>query len=187
MPTTTMRRIRVVWSGIAGTPFLQTLFFDATTGTAQENVDELASSLQGANTLFPTELRWTIQDDIEIVDPVSGQTVDLVTAAGSTQTGSSTAELLSLGTQGLLWLRTGVWIGGREVRGKFFWPGATENANDDGQPTSAYTTAMQANAQALIGQATVNLVVYSRAHRVWHPIVATVGSQYFARLTTRQR
>jgi hypothetical protein len=187
VPTSTMYRTRTEWSGLPGFPGLQTLYWAASAGSAQAAVDELAASYTGAASLIDNSLDWVIRSDVEEVDPTTGQVTGLISVTGATDDGSQAAAAMSLGTQGLVWLRTGVWRNGREVRGRFYLPGVCTSGNDQGTPSSTYQTGILAAVTALVDQASVNLVVYSPSNSEWLPIEALVISPYWARLRSRQR
>jgi hypothetical protein len=74
---------------------------------------------------------------------------------------------MAFATQGLIRWRTGVFIAGRELRGRTFIPGATESRSANGRPDSTYITTAETAAQDLLDNAALGaaLVVYSVTHR----------------------
>ena len=185
MAVTPMRRIRVVWTGVTGSPFLSTWFFDAGVGTAQQNVSELEQSLVAMSGLFSNQVTCGVDTIVDTVDPVTGQLTATETIVSTPIVGTATSDPLPRGTQGFMLLNTGIYRLGRQIRGKFYLPTPCEEHNaGDGQPLVTYRDGMLPNIEALIQQGTVNLVVYSRAAGQHYNIVGQTFGSGWARLST---
>lgn len=109
-------------------------------------------------------ITYTISPEVLVIDPATGT----ITAALSTVTsfdavtGTAGGDVLPLATQGLVHVRTGTYLAGREVRGRINVPGPTELLSTAGAPTAGYTGGIQTAANALL--AGVGFGVWSRAH-----------------------
>lgn len=187
MPTTTMYRLRTVFTGIAGMPGVQTTYFQAEGFDPAQVATELETTWQGLSAVMNDALVARVQETIDEVDPITGNIVAQHQASTNNIVGQDGLQLLSLGTQGLEILNTGVFVGGRQIQGKFYVPAPTEGSNDLGVVQSAYGNSMQANVQALVQQALCNLVVYSPTYGRWENIAAHRPSTYWARIRSRQR
>ena len=111
--------------------------------------------------------------DGDFIEETTGDIVSQATGslpAGVTFTG--TGDLLPRQTQGLLRLRTALFISGRRLSGKQYLPGLTETANDPtGVMNAGYVTAFN-TAAALLS----TTVVTPMNQRVWHrPGPSTIG------------
>jgi hypothetical protein len=182
-----MYRVRTVWTGIAGTPFLTTTYFDASAYASSAAVTNMAAFWDAIPTHININLDWQVQGDVDIVDPVTGQITAIESNTPESGSGSSSLEVLSLGTCGLINLRTGVYVAGREIRGKLYVPGPTEGSSIQGTPGAAYASALQTAFDTLQSPSGPQLVVYSPKNARWEPVAAPVVSSYWARITTRQR
>jgi hypothetical protein len=69
---------------------------------------------------------------VEEVDPATGLITDVHTTSQSTFAGASASEPSPWAAQVLARWRTGVYVGGREVRGRTFFPGPLESNITDG-------------------------------------------------------
>lgn len=105
-------------------------------------------------------LQMIVDGTMEIVDVESGQVTGLATTDTVTITGANNQDPLPKASQGLLRLRTGDFIGGRERRGRIFVPGLLEANNDAGQVGTSLRNALNTAGEILT--ATDFFAVYSR-------------------------
>lgn len=160
-----MLRLTGIWSGTQqGLPYYSTMY---TGGTTQSDADAARAAFNGfwdgIKTLITTGLSVTLEPDVEIVDTPTGQVTGTFTTLGGTTAGTASGDVLGPTQQGLLRLRTGTYSNGREVRGRWFIPGAVEGSNTLGAPVVGYTTLVAAEGQDLITALVGNgsLVIYS--------------------------
>lgn len=120
-----------------------------------------------------------IETEAEIVDPASGMITGTLPLTSGSFPGTDTGDQLPVMTQGLVRWRTGVFVGGREVRGRTFVPSPTEDKSTMGKPTALYTGGLQTAAQAMADDEAAGLAVWSRARGQAHPVsTATVWSEW---------
>jgi hypothetical protein len=92
----------------------------------------------------------TLDPVVQIVDPATGDTVSTETITGThTWTGNGTAEPLPPATAMLIEWRSGVYFGGRELRGRTFISCLTEDSSVSGVPGGAMATALDSMANTL--------------------------------------
>lgn len=187
MPTTPMYRTRTIWTGLPGFPGVQTLYWDESLSSADQAVAALGAAYDAAASLIDNALDWTIESAVDLVDPVTGNIEDVLDTAGASGGGSQAAQNMSLGTQGLVHLRSGIRVNGREVRGKFYLPGPCTSGNDNGVPSATYVAGLTALVDSLTTYASASLAIYSPTNGQWNAAAATQMSPYWARLRTRQR
>lgn len=189
MATTNMYRTRTIFTGIPGSPFLQTLFWDAGSGTMQQTVDALEDAYDSMDANISADLEWRVDSVVDVVDPVSGSIVNQSGVNTTPGVGISGGDNLPRGTQGLVHLRTGVFQGGRQVSGKFYLPGPTETeSTSEGVPSNAYLSTVEDVVTNLtVSLTTAKLVCYSRKNGEWFNIISPARSQDWARLDSRRR
>jgi hypothetical protein len=166
MPTTTVARVRSVFTGVAGSPAYVNTYFDADSTSA--------GAYQAAMLIFWGDLQNAIRADanvemlnpIPIVSSLTGQVVDVAVGDGGTVDFADSADPLPTANQLLVQLHTGVFVGGREIRGRMFIPYMTEAANTGGKTTSAAKNAVTDALDDMndISHANGAFVVYSPTH-----------------------
>lgn len=90
-----------------------------------------------------------------------------------TNPGLDAGDPLPPATQGLIRLRSGVFVAGREVRGRINVPGLTEPSSTNGRPTAGLLTTLNTAASTLNGATSPDLSVWSRAHGVTQAVTTT--------------
>ena len=130
---------------------------------------------------------FTMDTIVNEVDPATG---DVIGAFGPVTTydpiqGTDGTAPLPLATQGLIHLRTGAYVAGRELRGRIFVPCFGEDMNDGGAPNASATGAMQTAINNLLA-ATIGLKVYSRTHHVEQAVLSGQVSPKWAVLRSRR-
>jgi hypothetical protein len=183
-----MLRVTTIFTGVQGTPWYSNQYFLGSTQemavAAQDAVFEFWSDLAG---LIPTAVTAAVQPEVDDVDPVTGnvtatyvvpqQDVDCVGGAA-----------LPWAVQGLIRLRTGDFVNGREVRGRIFVPAPTAETNSNGVPSASYVTTMQTAATTLLTNAEPggNLCVYSRTNGQAFEVSQVSAWNQFAELRSRR-
>lgn len=157
-------RYRVDIAGLVGGPGLSTWHFDTTASgyTDQDAVDAVENFFLGAPSLTSNNITFTGQPVIDILDEASGQVTAQNGVSGWSVAGTRTDEELPPTTQGLVEWQTGIYVAGRQIRGKTFMPGITIDHNDPpGVPGATYKSGLAANALSVI-TASVGFGIYSR-------------------------
>jgi hypothetical protein len=179
-------RVRTVFTGVQGSPWLNTLFFEETAGTAQQAADAAGAFWGAVDSRMATTVSWSTEAEVAIVNEATNQITSLTTTTPVTGTGAGGATQLPIETQGLVRLRTGTFVGGREVRGRFFIPGLTENDNDSGIPNAGITAVVNPAATTLTGGVNHVLMVFSRVHLVAHNVTSAAMWTSWAGLKSRR-
>lgn len=155
----TLAKIPVVWSGFVGGPGVST-FYTLTTGTPP--VAAFRTFFDSIKTMLPSVARIQVPSTGVTVDSATGQTNGAWSAGVSAVVAGTGAAAYSAPTGAIVNWRTGVWTGGREMRGKtFIVPLDNGNYQNDGTLLSASVTTLQTAAGALIASAP-DMKVYSR-------------------------
>lgn len=166
MTVTHIARLRAEFTGVAGTPAYVNWYVEATTLDAGVYQTNMLDAWDAESGLFSSDVTCTMINPIPIIEVASGAVVDVAVGDGGSTTGSAAGELLPRATQGLLQLHTGVYVGGREIRGRTFIPYPVDGANNGGVPETTYTDGVLDLADQFNNTAHANgaWVIYSRAH-----------------------
>lgn len=154
-----LRQIRVVWSGLPGTPYLSQFHFEYIPAKEDAAMVAVSAFLQSCQTSIALGLLGHIEPDQNIIDAASGQIEAIETStAGLDRTGSNATETLPPATQGVVRLSTDNVLNGRRVRGRLFIPSPCEGSSN-GAPVAAYLNA--------VGGAASTLLTSSGAFGLW--------------------
>jgi len=181
-----MYRVKTEFTGLAGSPYLSQMYFQSALGSAQGAVDDVGAFWGAIDAFCNSDLIWNTLADVELVESTTGQLVGVTQTTPANGSGGVATEVLPFATQGLIRWRTGVYVGGRELRGKTFIPGLTEASAAQGQMASATQNALDGAASALLSGSNSALCIFSRKH-LTEALVAT-GSAWnqFAVLRSRR-
>jgi hypothetical protein len=152
------------------------------------NCEEAVGTFLGAIDLDWNEnCSWKIQDIVDEIDPVTGNILSSSSVTGATGEGSASQDPVPPATQLLIQLRTGVRVGGREIRGRMFIPFWNEGVNtNQGRPDNAVVASVQGAMTALIDDGSTDLVVWSRKNGRWEDVVAVSVWDQWAVLRDRR-
>ena len=99
------------------------------------------------------------------VNVASGEPVGLSNTTPATGTGGSGNGPIPLASQGLVRWLTGVFVDGRELRGRLFIPGVQGARTENGRPTSTFLSNVAGFVNEFLSNYESSFVIYSRAHR----------------------
>lgn len=155
-------QVTVEFSGPTGTPWFNRMYFDEAGGTAQQAAAAAGAFWGAVDALIRDDVTWTTGTEVEELNVATGvlSSVNAITAV--TGTGGDTTTDMATVLQGLVSWRTGTIVGGRELRGRTFIPGLTQNVNTAGLLSTAAQTAWQTAANNLIADANSNFVIWHR-------------------------
>jgi hypothetical protein len=177
-----MLRTTATITGYQGAPYWNQLHFGGdTAGEAVAAADAAESLWQQLANFLATPGSVLVSSDVEQIDPATGQIVNVFPASTAAINFVAAGDILPYSTQGLIRLRTGDFVNGRELRGRIFIPGWVETASTAGNPTAPAVGAMNAAAASLLsaGAGAGGLGVYSPTHRVFSLVsVAQTWTQW---------
>jgi hypothetical protein len=182
-----MYRVRTdIWGGITG-PGVSTFYFDDTGGlTAQHAADAVTAFWQGVQGRMVNTVNMQVNPLVYHIDPATGAPTSTVPVFGTALAGFSSADPLPWTTQGLIESHTGLFAGGREIRGRLFIPGPDETNSTSGRPIAAYVTQLQVAAVALMNDTNSVWGVWSRKHGVFTAINGVSTWNNWAALRSRR-
>lgn len=184
-----IQRIRTVFTGVAGSPYYSNIYVTANPADA---TPEIAAVDQFWTALAPhidNALSWTVEGIVANVDTATGQIVSFSSNTSQGGTGGAGGEILPLANQLLIRARTGVYVTGREVRGRINIPAIAELSSANGVPTGELLTAAQdAVDDHLLGAGGLNgsWVVYSPTKNRAEMVTEASVASFFAILRSRR-
>lgn len=168
MPTGTLRRVRTIVTGVAGSPYYLVGYFSAESGTAQDCVDAWSDFVIGPAVNGKLGSTWTTEGEVELVNPVTGDTIGLEDAVGIDVLGTTDYDLLPTSNQALVRWRTGNYVAGREVRGRTNLPLQSVGSIDDaGNLNSTVINGYRTRAATLIDDPATVHVIWSKKNGLW--------------------
>lgn len=181
-----MYRVRTVFTGVTGSPWVSTAFFGEGSGTGQQAATAVGAFWSSVDSLMEVSVSWSTLADVEIVDASTGQVTGVVNTTPVTGGGVAATTGLPVATQALVRWRTGVYVGGREIRGRWFIPGLATTANTDGAPSSTVLSTVNTAAATLLADANADLEVWSRKNGTAPVAVSGSCWNQFAVLRSRR-
>lgn len=180
-------RIRTVFTGVTGSPWVSTAYMSALgSGTVQQAVTAVGNFWGSADSLMEVSVSWTTLADVEALDPATGEVTGVSNTTPATGGGVAASTGLPVATQGLVRWRTGVYVNGREIRGRWFIPGLLTTANNDGAPSSTMLSTLNTAASTLISDANSELVIWSRKNLQVEAVTSGTTWSQFAILRSRR-
>jgi hypothetical protein len=157
-----MRRVTTEFTGLAGAPYLNQLYFDAATGTATEAASAVDAFWEAMDNFMDSNLGWARQPDIATINEVNGTLEGLETVSQTSGTGDVAGEVSPTVLQALVRWRTEVVFDGRLLQGRTFSPGVPEAGLSDGVLVESYRAGYETAAAALVANISTALVVWHR-------------------------
>lgn len=182
-----MYRVTTLFSGplVTGGGINQ-FYFDEGAGTASAAHAAARAFWTAANDVMSTQVSWTTQGEIELVSE-TGEVTGVESTDPFTSNGSATGDALPLTTQGLIRWRTGIFVGGREIRGRTFIPGPVESLNDaNGRPGSGTLIEMNQCPAALLGASGAEFRIFSRTKSTSATVISGTAWTQWASLRSRR-
>lgn len=159
-----LTRIRTVFAGVAGTPWYSNQYWAIGSGDPDPVLDDTEAFWEDMAVMIKATVTAKVEGTCAVIESTTGQTVGVKTAADRTVTFSNTGDPLPWATQGLITLRTGEFVAGREIRGKIFVPGISEEYCTNGILSTTAAGLMQTAADALLSESSEAWHVFSPTH-----------------------
>jgi hypothetical protein len=159
----TMHRVKMLLSG-AALPGggLATHYFDYPSSAAQTALDAATSLWGQFCTYMCPDLHVVADAIVDQVDPADGAIFGVTACSPESLAGASANDCITQASQMLVQWRTGQYLNGREVRGRTFVPGVTENYSTSGELAPAVLASLPANLDAFINASGAVPVIWHR-------------------------
>lgn len=184
-----MLRTLTTWTNVQGAPYYTNLYFGGDTeGEADAAVAAIDGFLADLDPSLVNGMVATVDSEVELVDPASGNVTGVYGTAGATETFVAGGDPLPYSTQMLIRWRTGQYVNGREVRGRTFIPGWTESSSTNGKPLPGTVSTMATIAASFLTAASGagGLVIYSPTHGLDASVTSTSVWSEWAVLRSRR-
>lgn len=180
-----MLRVRINWSGL-NTGFSVLHFDEPDDQTAAEDAAAAAAVFVGAvDNFLRVDQQWAIDDEVLEVNVLTGQTEGVFTVSGASGAGADTGDAVPNAAMALIRWRTGVFLGGRELRGRTFIPGFTETSvQANGNVSDTAVQALNTAAGTLISTSEVG--IYSPTKNAFADATSASTWTEFAILRSRR-
>lgn len=160
-----MYRVRTLLIGGNGGQQVTTMYFNPIGGlTAADAAAAVGVFWSNCKAVISNGYTMTVDSEVASIDIATGEVTGVESVTGASHTGTVSGDLLPGATQGLLRWRTGIFIGGKEVRGRTFIPGPTEAHNSAGRPDANYRGTVVGSANAMMALNNADFLIYSRKH-----------------------
>lgn len=127
-----MRRVRVVWSGVAGSPAYSNFYAvtgDSNGDTFHAAVSQLIADLAA---YVVNEVTAVVQAEVPLIDSVTGKIQGVALLPPQTVTGQAQAEMLPPSNNMMIKWGTDDFVGGRRVVGRTNIPYLEQSVNENG-------------------------------------------------------
>jgi hypothetical protein len=157
-----MWQVVTEFTGPAGTPWLNALYFDVAAGTSVAAASAVDTFWGSARADIDSDVTLTRQSDVRQINEVNGQLEAIESVAPFSAAGQEVGETSPTVLQALIRWRTEVTFDGRLLQGRTFVPGLSESSLVNGVLAPSHQTTFQNAANALIGTVTAALVIWRR-------------------------
>lgn len=181
-----LTRIRTVFTGVAGTPWYSNQYWALGSGGAQPQIDDTVTFWEDMAVMIKSTITATVEGTCAVIESTTGETVGVSSNDDGAVTFTGSGDLLPLATQGLITLRTGTYVGGREIRGKIYVPGLTEEYTTSGIINATGVGLMQAAAEGLLDESSEAWHVYSPTKNTSAEVVSVAAAGKPAVLRSRR-
>lgn len=181
-------RVRTAIAGGSGGPQLSTMFFsNAGALTAQNAASAVRAFWNDCKGEISSAYVMTVEPEVYVLDTATGQPLSVVSTTTTAVAGTDGGDPLPWATQALIEWPTGIFLGGRQVRGRTFIPGPTESKNTNGVPNGVIIANLNTAASNLVNDVLSDFQIYSRKNGVIEQALAGSTWSKWAILTSRRQ
>ena len=182
---TTIGRTQTVLTGVEGAPWYSTLYWDLSYSAA-DMVEHTAELWEILDNRIVNEVAWEVSGIVEFIDDVTGTVLTAGVTDAVTGAGEAAGEMLPAATQVLIKWRTGVYVAGREIRGRLFVPGLDQFMNNEGSVEAVAAGDLSDELATWLGGLTATPLIWSRTHGDSASVTAAEVWDQFAVLRSRR-
>ena len=183
-----LTRVRTVFTGVPGTPWMSNMYFDVELAEVQLAADAVEAFWSEVDGYMVGGVAWEQEPFVTIINPVNGEPTGVAPVTPGAGTGGASGDMVPRAAQAYIVWNTGVWQAGRQIRGRTYLPGFTAGAAaSDGSVDPGVVTALATAASNLLttpGNPTLH--VYSRKNGNSVPVDNGAASNQWAVLRSRR-
>lgn len=181
-----MLRVRTVFTGPVGAPWLSTAFFDSSDGGDAPGATARVAAFWGTlSEVQHTSVHYQVQPEVAIMTN-AGVLTGIAAGTESSGVGSGSGDVMPWAAQGLVRWHTNVFSAGREVAGKTFLPGLVTSLATDGVLNAGAMTLIETAAASLLASDSPAFAIWSRKHSTINDVVAGGVDSAIAVLRSRR-
>lgn len=183
--------VKTIFESVPGSPHISLMRFSGSgfPADAQSAVNAVGAFWGTVDNLMTSGVTWRTDATVFDVDPATGQVTAAYSTTPQTGAGAIGGDAVPNMAQALIHWRTGVYVAGKEIRGKTYVPCLTEAANSAGGViVSTTVSSIQAAADTLKNVTTPNpLVVWSRKNGTVQDVTTAQVNSLWATQRRRNR
>jgi len=181
----TIFRTQTILTGVAGSPYYSNMYWDLSVAPA-DTVTLTAEFWAIVSEYMVNEISWEVNGVVPTIDTTDGEILGATVHDAETGIGEASGEMLPTSTQALVKWRTGIYTGGREIRGRTFIPGISEPSNDNGHFHPDNVSALNTALSTWLGSLSATPVIWSRVNGTAASVLAAEVWDQFAVLRSRR-
>lgn len=181
----TIRRVRTVFTGVAGSPYYHSMYWPASKST-EDCVTDTAAWADLMAGVMSDQVDYLTDGLVVNLDSATGEAIGAVAVDGIAGDGNVAGELLPPANQILIRLATGVYVGGRQIRGRCFVPAITVDTDVDGAVNPGVVSGLSDDVATYLGGLEDAPLVWSRKTGAAPPVAAGSVWGQFAVLRSRR-
>lgn len=181
-----IRRVRTVFTGVAGAPYYSSLYFDDLVGGTQDLIDAVYDFWDDCKGVQVIPLAWEVDGEVQTIDPLTGSVISSDFGTSRAFTGQASGPVFFTGAQILLQTRTQFFSGGRELRGRIFIPGLASSVVGIEVPGTTATNQVLNAGVTLAGSTNANWIVWSRTYGTQADVISVNVPNEYAILRSRR-
>jgi hypothetical protein len=181
-------RVKTTITGDHGAPWYSQQYFATSIGLdTQSAVDAVGAFWDSLKSYIHISNSVNVSGEVDVVDIDTGSLTGVVAVDDVNVTTTKNTTPLPDGIQACGSYGTGVYVSGRELRGRLFVPGLTTDAMSNGRLESGMAGVIKSSLDNLTAATLMHeMVVYSRTHHVAAPCVTTRVNTEFSMLRSRR-
>lgn len=181
-----IRRVRVVWTGVAGSPAYSNFYFLNNLSGAQAYIAPVGNFISSAVQYVHQSVTATVQPEVPLIDSATGDVMGVDLGSAVAHPGARTDEIMPPINNLLIRWNTDVFAGGRRVKGRTFIPYPTQLLNESGKVETSSRNGLTAAANTLVNVADVDLVIWAKTSGGVAPVTLANVWDQFAALRSRR-
>lgn len=182
----TLYRVRTAITGGPGGSELNTLYFNKAVGTAQNAADAVRAFWAALAGVINSPYRMTVEPLVYTIDSATGLATMTEGTSTTQVSGGDGNDALPPATNGVVRAHTGLFIAGRELTGKIWIPGPTENQSTGGVPAATYTAAVNTALTHILPGGSTDWVIWSRKHLQFFTVTSASPWNLWGSLRSRR-
>lgn len=157
-----MRRVRVVWTGVAGSPAYSNFYAVTADNDGSQFKAAVGNLITSLAEFVVTPVIATIEGEVPLIDSATGDIQGVSNQTPQTIPATSTGIMLPRATQLVLRWRTQEFVNGRRVQGRTSIPYISVALDDDGRVDAGFAAQINADINSFLTEAGSDFVIWAK-------------------------